>query len=374
MGLLFQACAVILILSDLLDLHQLVQSLEVSVNVTIVNFDNEWIQMTWAALENFPGKNVTFLYQYNKDPWKQCPSYLLDQGYNDGCLFKTEKQSLAISIKDKNGSEELFHKKLQTDFFIKPSPPENVNFLWKDDRVTVTCSKPKTLKRCLKLEFQYRSKFDMEWQSRKSPCCSLEDQGFDPEKCYSFRVRLERLYPTCNVVHYASEWGAVTFWSNGKMLGSCADDIKRLSDAIILLIFFLVIFLIIFILLIFLCKWQRFQKSIMPVIPDPKYIFTDLFTDHNGNLQEWFDKTENAMVQAKMECEEQECIIEEERVQEKKKDVKGEAKQRLCELPNMHERDYLNSVQNTCLPPTSSDMVSLESFKFLMNEDMYVML
>lgn len=80
------------------------------------------------------------------------------------------------------------------------------------------------------------------------------------------------------------------------------------------------------------------------------------------------------MVQAKMECEEQECIIEEERVQEKKKDVKGEAKQRLCELPNMHERDYLNFAQNTCLPPTSSDMVSLESFKFLMNEDMYVML
>uniref|UniRef100_A0A7M4EIA3 Cytokine receptor-like factor 2 n=1 Tax=Crocodylus porosus TaxID=8502 RepID=A0A7M4EIA3_CROPO len=263
-------------------------------------------------------------------------SYLLDQGYNDGCLFKTEKQSL------------LFF------FSVKPSPPENVNFLWKDDRVTVTCSKPKTLKRCLKLEFQYRSKFDMEWQSRKSPCCSLEDQGFDPEKCYSFRVRLERLYPTCNVVHYASEWGAVTFWSNGKMLGKVLLPVVLAPVKVFSL--------------------YRFQKSIMPVIPDPKYIFTDLFTDHNGNLQEWFDKTENAMVQAKMECEEQECIIEEERVQEKKKDVKGEAKQRLCELPNMHERDYLNSVQNTCLPPTSSDMVSLESFKFLMNEDMYVML
>lgn len=29
----------------------------------------------------------------------------------------------------------------------------------------------------------------------------------------------------------------------------------------------------------------RLQKSVMPTIPDPKYIFTDLFNDHSGNFQ-----------------------------------------------------------------------------------------
>ena len=67
-------------------------------------------------------------------------------------------------------------------------------------------------------------------QSRTSDCCSVGEQGFDPRKCYSFRVRLKRLVPYCNVVNYSSDWEAETFWMNGTLLGNgCATFIYCLS-------------------------------------------------------------------------------------------------------------------------------------------------
>ncbi|KAM7181107.1 cytokine receptor-like factor 2 [Macrochelys suwanniensis] len=373
MGLVLQAQAAVFILGNLVASQPLAQSLRETFKIAAVNFNGEQMQITWAAKDYFPDRNVTFFYRFGtalqNRAWKQCPNYILDHGYNSGCLFKTEGPTLNISFKDENGIEELFNYSLKSDFFIKPNPPENVTFHWKGDTVTIESNKPKTAARCLKLELQYKSKYDKEWQSRKSACCKIEEQGFDPEKCYSFRVRLERLVTKCNRIPYASEWAEATVWRNGSLLDSCADDIKPLSDNVILLISVLAVLLVI-ILLIFVCKWQRCQKSIMPVIPDPKHIFSDLFNDHNGNFQEWFDKTDNAMGQTKMECVEHECIIEERIEQEDEK----EASEKLCELSNMNEKDHLSSAHNTCLPPPASDRVSFGSFKFCMNEDMYVIL
>ncbi|XP_030427513.1 cytokine receptor-like factor 2 [Gopherus evgoodei] len=372
MGLVLQAHAAIFILGNLVASQPLAQSLKETIKITAVNFNGERMQITWAAKDYFPDRTVTFFYRFGtalqNRAWKQCPNYILDQGYNSGCLFKTEGPTLNISFKDKNGTEELFNYMLKSDFFIKPNPPENVTFHWKGDRVTIECNKPKTPARCLQLELQYTSKYDKEWQSRKSACCKVEEQGFDPEKCYSFRVRLERI-ADCNRIPYASEWAEVTVWRNGSLLDSCADDIKPLSDNVILLISVLAV-LVILLVQIFVCKCQRFQKSVMPVIPDPKHIFSDLFNDHNGNFQEWIDKTDNAMGQTKMECVEHECIIEE-RTEQKDE---MEASEKLCELSNMNEGDYLSSAHNTCLPPAASDTVSFRSFKFCMNEDKYVIL
>ncbi|XP_010156557.1 PREDICTED: LOW QUALITY PROTEIN: cytokine receptor-like factor 2, partial [Eurypyga helias] len=293
-----------------------------TISTKIINFNNEKMQITWAARELFPSENVTFSYTFDEGKhkvWKPCPIYLLDQNYNSGCLFKTEGPTLAISIRNSNGSEEFFSKRLKSDFYIKPNRPENVTFFWKEDTVTVTCNKPEQAVKCLRLELQYKSKFDKDWQSRTSKCCSVGEQGFDPKKCYSLRVRLKRLVHYCNVVNYSSDWEAESFWKNGTLLDSCDDDIKSQSNKVIVLSFLLAVLLMIIILLILLCKWRRLQKSVMPDIPDPKYMFTDLFNDHNGNFQEWIDKTDHAVVQTKLEYEEPECIIEAESQQEEEK-------------------------------------------------------
>nr|XP_009664715.1 PREDICTED: cytokine receptor-like factor 2 [Struthio camelus australis] len=378
MRLTFQVCSVIFTLGNLVASQSQLSGRKDTIRTTIVNFNNEQMQITWAARELFPGENVSFSYTFEggqQKVWKSCPTYLLDQGYNSGCLFKTEGSTLAISIMNSNGSKEFFSKRLKSDFYIKPNRPENVTFLWKDDTVTVSCSEPRRAVKCLRLELQYKSKFDKEWQSRSSKCCSVGEQGFDPRKCYSFRVRLKRLVPYCNVVNYSSDWEAETFWMNGTSLDSCDDDIKSQSNTIILLSCMLAVLLMIFVLLILLCKWQRLRKSVMPVIPDPKYVFADLFNDHNENFQEWIDKTEHAMVQTKLEYEESECIIEEESQQEdKKKSDKEGPMDNVFSFSEAAENNHPTLARNAYLMPTSNTTVSLAGFQILMNDDMYVML
>lgn len=77
-----------------------------------------------------------FIYQYyficrfdegKHKVWKSCTTYLLDQDYNSGCLFKTEGPTLAISVRNSNGSEELFSKRLKSDFYSKY---EKSQLLW----------------------------------------------------------------------------------------------------------------------------------------------------------------------------------------------------------------------------------------------------
>lgn len=49
-------------------------------------------------------------------------------------------------------------------FLVKPNQPENVTFFWKEDSVTVSCNKPRRAVKCLRLELQYKSKYDKDWQ------------------------------------------------------------------------------------------------------------------------------------------------------------------------------------------------------------------
>ncbi|NXO74797.1 CRLF2 factor, partial [Sitta europaea] len=351
-----------------------------AINTTIINFNNEKMQITWATREIFPNDNVSFFYIFGEGKntvWKPCTTYLMDQDYNSGCLFKTEGPTLAISIRNSNGSKELFFKKLKADFYIKPSPPENVTFFWEEDTATVSCNKPKKNAWCLRLELQYKSKFDKEWQSRTSKCCSVREQGFDPSKCYFFRVRLRRLVPYCNVVKYSSDWEAETFWMNGTLLDSCDDDITPQtpqSKTVIVLSCSLAVLLMMLILLILLCKWQRVQMSVLPPIPDPKYPFADLLNDHNGNLQEWLDKNGHVVLQTKLEYEEPESIIEAESHQEDGNSDKQEPLEKISIFSGAAENNDGKAAEISCLLPASNTMAPFAGFHILVNDDMYVML
>ncbi|XP_017584057.1 cytokine receptor-like factor 2 isoform X2 [Corvus cornix cornix] len=373
---IFQAYLMIFILGNLVASQS--SGWKHAINTTIINFNNEKMQITWAARELFPNENVSFFYTFDEGKhkvWKSCTIYLLDQDYNSGCLFKTEGPTLAISIRNSKGSEELFSKKLKSDFYIKPNRPENVTFFWKEDTVTVSCNKPERAARCLRLELQYKSKFDKEWQSRTSKCCSVAEQGFDPKKCYSFRVRLGRLVPYCNVVNYTSDWEAETFWMNGMLLDSCDDDTISQSNTVIVLSCLLAVLLMMLILLILLCKRKRVQMSILPAIPDPKYLFADLFNDHNGNLQEWLDKNNQVVLQTKLEYEEPESITEAESQQEDGKNSdKQEPLEKTFTFSGAAENNDVKAAEIACLKPTSNTMTSFAGFHILSNDDTYVML
>ncbi|XP_061485400.1 cytokine receptor-like factor 2 [Rhineura floridana] len=268
------------------------------------------MEILWNAKERFPDMNLTMFYKFDQQEEKQCPQYVHDQGYNTGCLFPTEGSYLSIYIKNPNGTEVLCYDEQESSKFFKPNPPENVTFQWAEDKITIQCKTPYNA-HCFVFELRYKSRFDKDWQFRNHSCCEIKDQGFDLAKCYSFRFRLKHHH--CSTVSYSSEWGVETFWKNGKSADSCAiDNSKPESHTVILLISVMAGFLVIFALLLYVCRLKRIRKILVPAVPDPKHVYSDLFSGHNGNFQEWISKTENVLVQTKVEYEEEECVIEEE--------------------------------------------------------------
>uniref|UniRef100_A0ACB8FIV7 Uncharacterized protein n=1 Tax=Sphaerodactylus townsendi TaxID=933632 RepID=A0ACB8FIV7_9SAUR len=245
--------------------------------------------------------------KFDELDFKQCPHYILNKGYNTGCYFKTEGEDFYIFINDTAGKEHHHSDEQNIRMFIKPSPPENVTFQWVDDKVTVQWNPPQH-PQCFELEFQYKSTLDQKWKSSKDKCCKIEDHGIDPAKCYSSRLRVERS-KNCNTVAYFSEWGNETLWKNGSAIDSC--DIDSETNTVILLTLVMTTFLVVFTLLMFVCRLKRIRRTIMPDIPDPKHMYLDLFCDHDGNFQDWIYKMENGLVQAKVQNEEKECVIEE---------------------------------------------------------------
>nr|XP_020668688.1 cytokine receptor-like factor 2 [Pogona vitticeps] len=298
------------------------------INYTIINQNNERMEILWAARENFPEVNTTMFYEYNEQGQKQCPQYITDQGYNTGCVFQAERNAnLLISIWDANGTKELYYDEQDTSTFFKPNPPENVTFQWTNDKLTVQCKSPDA-PHCFHFQLQYKSRFDENWHSRKESCCKLQDQGFDPVKCYTFRFRL--IYH-CGV--YSSEWSNQTSWENGSSVGSC--DIKSKSSMDIVLTLVMVALMIIFVLLLWVCWLERFRQTLMPIIPDPKNIYSELFSGYHGDFQEWINETENVLIPTKLECTEGEaeaCVVEDE-MEGCHQEVKMEARVGIKEHP-----------------------------------------
>ncbi|XP_063161115.1 cytokine receptor-like factor 2 [Candoia aspera] len=280
------------------------------INYKIKNIHNEQMEILWSRIEMFTSRNFTVFYRFEEQNWKQCVQYVQDHGYSIGCIFQREGYEFDISIRDTNGTQELYKDfKLESIKFLKPKPPENVTFHWKHDKVIIEYKPPFT-RHCFVLEYQYKSEFDEDW-SRKNESCKFERQGFDPVKCYSFQFRLRF---RCSVSSYPSEWGPEIHWKNGSSVDSCeAVDFNPDLNTVLQSTLLMAGLLIMTAILLYVCRLKKIRKILIPVIPDPQNIYSDLFNDHNGNFQEWIIKTENVLPETQVECTENECIIEEEK-------------------------------------------------------------
>ncbi|XP_029459489.1 cytokine receptor-like factor 2 [Rhinatrema bivittatum] len=310
----FQVCAVIFFLRGYTGLPRKTMqgntSMEKIENFAIIAVEEEYVECTWRTREKCSAGTLTLFYKFQNLPWKKCLNYLHGQDCNIGCRFNWETiGQITVSIRDSSviPEVEIFQKTLMIYNYIKPNLPANVTIRWEKNTVIITCSKPKAI-HCFKFELHYKSKYDEEWQSREKSCCNITVSGFDLEKCYSFRVRMIR--HICSTHPYPGEWSSITFWKNGTSADSCSDD-EFLSTNVILIIS-LVASQAMFILLYCICKVKRMQVRIMPLIPDPKYVFSGLFDDHNGNFQAWLDELDNVVKPAKVACLEKECVIDEE--------------------------------------------------------------
>nr|XP_060623088.1 cytokine receptor-like factor 2 [Anolis sagrei ordinatus] len=244
--------------------------------------------------------------ELNDQEMKQCPQYIYDQGYTTGCVFQADHNALLnIYIKNTNGTKDLYNDEQNIYKYLKPNPPENVTLQWLNDEVIAQCMTPK-YPSDFYFEFQYKSSFDKNWQVRGNESCEIKAQGFDPGKCYTFRFRLK--YEERD---YFSEWSAETHWTNGSSDSCSTDASEPNSNTVILLTSVLSGLLIIFVLLLCVCRLSRIRNTLIPIIPDPKHVYCEMFTDHNGDFQEWVSKTENLLTKTNLQRIEEECIIEE---------------------------------------------------------------
>ncbi|XP_038613397.1 cytokine receptor-like factor 2 [Tachyglossus aculeatus] len=332
----------------------------------IINFNFEKTRIDWTVTDDLARENLTF--QYTLDggsTWHLCPEYLFEQGYKVGCLFQASDETLEFSIH--SGDELLYEQTLMTSSYIKPDSPKNLTFTWKESTVRIKC--PNLNLGDLSYEIQFRSVFDDGWQSQEEEDCDIEVQGLDLGKCYTFRARVRAQEFGYGPDTYPSDWTSEALWWNGKSVDSCSvspparNTLYLISGLVTLMVTFLL-------LLLALWKSHRVKELIVPIIPDPKYIFPGLFDDHRGNFQEWIKETEDLMNPINAECVEEACVIEEEltaRPGRRENTVRDVS--RFQELPPMDEQP-----KDSCFPPPATDPVTFGNLKFVTNENMYVVL
>uniref|UniRef100_A0A673VS85 Cytokine receptor like factor 2 n=1 Tax=Suricata suricatta TaxID=37032 RepID=A0A673VS85_SURSU len=135
---------------------------EGALQVQIINFNFEAVQVTWNRSEPPSGTNLTFFYTLSSDAdGKQCPHYILQDDRTAGCVLEARKDEiLCFSVGD--GAAVLVQKCEWISAYLKPSSPRALTFRWHREAVTVSCSEL-PYKRLL-YEVQFKSTFDTEWQ------------------------------------------------------------------------------------------------------------------------------------------------------------------------------------------------------------------
>ncbi|XP_068929171.1 cytokine receptor-like factor 2 [Petaurus breviceps papuanus] len=370
MGRLLWACRTVILLGNLMTSRELETRTNVSVQIISFNFERTLVK--WNVSKYLVEKNLTFLYGLDKaSPSQQCPHYTLDQGYTAGCLFKAGDNRLTFLLK-REEDKVLEQRDVRLSHYLKPSSPTNMNFTWREDSVTITCSDLPIYG--LTYEIQHKSIFDQKWLPNTNTVCNVTIGGLDSEKCYFFRARVITRMAIYGSKTYPSDWSPVTHWRRNKLEDSCTDTVKKPSPKYVYIITSLVIFLMVLLLLLFLRKSARVKKLFMPVVPDPKYAFPGLFDCHRGNFQEWIQDTENVTSPTKVEHLEQEFVVEEGLIEElAKKEAKDKEGKVFREYPQLNEHNT-SSNQISCVPPQGSATVCSGDLKFVMNDNMYVIL
>ncbi|XP_054329191.1 cytokine receptor-like factor 2 isoform X3 [Pongo pygmaeus] len=191
------------------------------VQIQIIYFNLETVQVTWNA-SKYSRTNLTFHYRFSGDEaYDQCTNYLLQEDHTSGCLLDAEQRDDILYFSIRNGTHPVFTASRWIVYYLKPSSPKHVSFSWHQDAVTVTCSDLSYGD--LLYEVQYRSPFDMEWQSKQENTCNVTIEGLDAEKCYSFWVRVKAMEDSYGPDTYPSDWSEVTCWQRGEIRDSCAE-------------------------------------------------------------------------------------------------------------------------------------------------------
>ncbi|XP_055965623.1 cytokine receptor-like factor 2, partial [Sorex fumeus] len=267
-----------------------------ALDVQLVNFNYEFLQVTWNA-SGHGTTNLTFWYKLsNRENFTQCPQYLLQGGLTSGCHLQQKLEDVMLYLQLRNGSDLVLSRNMYISDYLKPASPGRLHFQWlEEDALTVTCAGlnfPDLL-----YEIQHRTVFDSEWQSQAEETCNVTILGVDAHKCYSFRARVRTQEHSYGPDAHPSDWSPVVHQQGRTRAESCPPppppDASSRTLPKFVVACGLVVVLTLLLTPLSLWKLQRVKRILLPSVPDPRVTFPGLFDTHQGDFQEWIEQTQN---------------------------------------------------------------------------------
>ncbi|XP_061092254.1 cytokine receptor common subunit gamma-like isoform X2 [Conger conger] len=204
--------AVLLLMAVLLTEGQADTSIP-RVNCLIINL--EYIDCTWIS-QGIQEVNYTFHHRREKRSYRECATYLLQNGLTVGCrlpytrALKFHKLHTRLFM-DNSSSEQIINLTHE----VKLNPPHHLLLEEKEDegnaelwlRWNVSCPS-----RCVESEVRYSKPGSTLWKITVPMIgYSFTLPFFSPEDMYEFQVRI-RVPDDCAQSKYWSDWSAPVVW------------------------------------------------------------------------------------------------------------------------------------------------------------------
>ncbi|XP_004867363.2 cytokine receptor-like factor 2 isoform X2 [Heterocephalus glaber] len=343
-----------------------------TLQVHIICFNFEMVQVTWNNTVPATGTNLTFFYRFQDDqPYAPCTRYLVRCGLTAGCLVEGGDRVLDFCLH--NGSRRVLAMQRWVSDYLKPRAPRDLRFLWGQDAVTVTC--PGLPYSGLLYEVQHRTPYDGGWQSRVAELCNVTIEGLDLGHCHSFRARVLTQASSYGSEASPSDWSPVTHWQGAAPRDSCLQWPPLPKWPRFFLVCSLVSLLTVALLLLAVCKAQRVKRVLMPSVPDPKGSFPGLFEHHQGDFQEWITDTQDVAPWKKPPSGEQDPGSEQTlEVHVSRVDAELPLVTRPLSPHTREEEASVGSAQHPPRDPQGGTVVSLAGFTFMMTDNAYMKL
>ncbi|XP_023653216.2 interleukin 2 receptor, gamma b [Paramormyrops kingsleyae] len=253
------------------------------VSCLIVNLEHT--DCTWDRGSN-PELNFTFQSRLgSRLPFRDCPQYLREGGYNVGCRLPHEINDKFSPLHTRLSGDNNVMKEQTTEMKerVKLKPPLNLSVVVNSTNLELWLYwNTSTKSTCTESEVRYR-KQDDQWRSvlTSTSASSYSLPQISLKHQYELQVRVRVSY-SCGQSKFWSDWSVPIFWGNTTAVTPV--PLKTFYSLIPVLVLGIIMVVMV---VIYFTHGERIRIIFVPVVPNPGKNLEDLFKTCNGNVEEW---------------------------------------------------------------------------------------
>ncbi|XP_046898947.1 cytokine receptor common subunit gamma-like isoform X2 [Hypomesus transpacificus] len=280
----------------------------IEVSCLILNLDS--VECTWRGQVNY-----TFYSRYKSDQYRECSSYVLEQGLVIGC----SEAYLDIRDRFKSFSTNLTHENCSTVKIhdlkarVKMNPPTNLTVKNIDGHELWLYWNNSRNYHCLESEVWHKNN-NSEWKSFN---CDNGKHDFSvplPSQSlrYVFQVRT-RVSDTCYESKFWSEWSQAISWGPIIVPNLKVKGLPGVAVTVWTPLLAVMAALTLLLLVMLLLHNERLKVILVPMVPNPAKnpILAELLDTHNGNVEEWLHISKELKEGFKPNFSERACSVRE---------------------------------------------------------------